>query len=322
MNMDRQFRYELAKRRKPTSTPVTNAAKPPHKNDPNAHIISQRKRRVRPAPLQYPGLTPIPPNETILLTGGIGDVFAVESFFSDQQRELLSTILYATNKADFIRPLFEALPNYPALKDHAVVWSDFSQFWCFLFKQEVIDRTRQSPHPKLGACEDWGIIPKFGQINAGQAVYNGSSFIRHALADVSRFDLPRNYVVISPFSTDKRSGGRDFDQYDWGAALEWLAARNLKGVVVNKGDDAVPLHGRLIDLSNQTTITEAVEILKDGRGYIGIDSWLTVLAAKLFDPPYLAIKSNNTHCYENKHIYFAPKKVFNFIGGSIAKLLT
>ncbi len=265
--------------------------------------------------------SPVPVNQSILLTGGIGDIFAVESFFSDQQRADLSTILYATNKHEAIKPLFESLPNYPNLKNHNIVWSDFNQFWCFLYKHEVMSRLGTNTPPELAACEDWGIIPKFHEINRGRIAYNGSSFINHTIGDITKFPLPSKYIVISPFSTDKRLGSRDFTQQDWGTTLKWLAAHDLNGVVINRGDDKVPVHSRLLDLSNHTTVVEAVEILKKGRGYIGIDSWLSVLAAKIFDSPYIAIKSNNNHCYDNKHIYFAPKKTFEFINGDLGKLL-
>ncbi|MGX9080654.1 hypothetical protein ACWTQY_32910, partial [Klebsiella pneumoniae] len=93
--------------------------------------------------------------------------------------------------------------------NHTVVWDDFSTFWCFLYKKEVVNRLGGAAPPELLACEDWGILPKFDQIKAGQRRYNGSSFLKHRLADVSGFGLTQPYIVLLPFSTDKRNGSRD-----------------------------------------------------------------------------------------------------------------
>jgi len=293
------------------------------KNQPNRdskHIINQRRRRTPVVPCVYQnpsyGL-----NGKILITGGIGDVFAVESFFSDEQRVLLTTILYATHKSEYIKTLFDAIPTYPHLKYHKVIWSDFSNFWCFCYKEELIRRMGSACPQELRDAEDWGIVPKFPVISVGMCKYNGSSFIKHKLADVDKFRLPQNYVVIQPYSTDKRVRQRDYNDADWIATLYWLKKRNMKGVVINKGSDPIPEESCLINLANQTTVLEAAEILKCGKGYVGIDSWLTVLAAKLFDNEWIGIKSINSHCYSNKHIYYAPKTKFDFISQDIVKAL-
>jgi len=291
-----------------------------HLSPDSRQIINQRRRRtpVVPAHYQQPsfGL-----RDTIFVTGGIGDILAIESYFSDEQRVLLHTILYATHKQPAIQELFDALPNYPHLKNHKVVWSDFSQFWCFLYKDEVISRLGTNTPQELREAEDWGIVPKFPILGSGIIKYNGSSFLRFQVADVSKFQLPQNYVIVQPYSSDKRIGYRDFNDADWAATIYWLRKRNIKGVVINKGDEPVPADESIINLSNQTSVLEAVEILKGGRGYIGIDSWLTVLATKVFENDWLAIKSVNGHCYNNKHIYFAPKKTFDFIASDIVKAL-
>jgi ADP-heptose:LPS heptosyltransferase len=123
--------------------------------------------------------------------------------------------------------------------------------------------------------------------------------------------------VLCPFSTDKRSKERDFNAEDWNQTLKFLEQKDIKGVVINSGNDIVPKNSYLIDLSNLTKIEEAVEIVKAAKGYLGIDSWLSVLAAKVFNSLSLQIKSVNSHCLNNAAFYYAPKKEFNFINTKI-----
>jgi hypothetical protein len=317
--MDNDYRIKMALLRKPTRIVAQNALRP-HTPDElrNMEIIRSRKLRL-PQPSEQVHIVDV--NPVVLFTGGIGDIFALESYFTDKQRNSLSTILYATNKQNHIQTLFEALVDYPNLKSHTVVWDDFQNFWCFLFKKEVIDRLGGNAMQELINCEDYGIVTKFQQIKLGKLNYNNSSFLKASLTDVTSFNLPYSYVILAPYSTDKRNSGRDFTQQDWARAIEWIANKDMIGVVINQGNDVVPDHSRIINLSNKTTILEAVEILKKAKAYIGIDTWLSVLAAKLFERPMLAIKSNNHHCYDNKSIYFAPKKTFDFLGNDLGKLL-
>jgi len=129
--------------------------------------------------------------------------------------------------------------------------------------------------------------------------------------------LPENYILISPYSTDKRLKERDFNEEDWNKTLKFLEQKNLQGVIINSGNDIVPKSSYLVDLSNLTKIEEAVEIIKAAKGYLGIDSWLSVLAAKLFNNFSLQVKSVNSHCLNNAAFYYAPKKEFNFIDTKI-----
>jgi ADP-heptose:LPS heptosyltransferase len=157
------------------------------------------------------------------------------------------------------------------------------------------------------------IIPFFDKVKRGEIPYNNSSFILNTVASTERFDLPDRYVTLCPFSNDKRLKTRDFNGDDWAECLKFLKKVDAPGVVLNAGNDHVPTAPNLINLTNGTDITEAVEILKKGFAYLGIDSALSVLAAKLFSPPNLMIKSNNEHCYVNLQCYYAPHSEFSFV---------
>ena len=130
-----------------------------------------------------------------------------------------------------------------------------------------------------------------------------------------------NYFVICPYSSDKRLGNRDFNADDWAYCRKHLRRFDAKGVVINYGKDVVPDSPDIINLSNQTNFLEAAEVLKASKGYIGIDTCWSALAPQLFQAPRLVIKSVNSQCYNERHIYFAPRKEFKFMGRSISEVV-
>lgn len=260
--------------------------------------------------------------KSILITGGIGDFMALESFITQEQRVMLEGIFYATRAAEPIQTLMQSVSNYPNLRNHIVLWKDFSHFFAFNNKEEVLgslskggaDVTARGRRNRwlqiLSHTNDYSIQRKFHLTTLKPFV--GSSFLSNKLTDASRFGL-KDYYVICPYSKDKRNTQRDFKRKDWQATISLLKLFNAKGVVLNQGEDNVPPNPSIINLSNQTNICESIEILKNSKGYIGIDSCLSVLASQLFSPPHLMIKSVNTHCYNHKHIYYAPKTSFEFL---------
>ena len=95
----------------------------------------------------------------------------------------------------------------------------------------------------------------------------------------------------------------------------------MKGVVINYGKDIVPNDSAIINMTNKTSFIEAVGIMNNANGYIGIDTCWSTLASQRFDSPQLAIKSVNKQCYQEQHIYFASKSKFDFMGKSISEVL-
>jgi hypothetical protein len=257
---------------------------------------------------------------SILLTGGLGDILALESHIPEDQRRTLTTIFYATSKKEYIESFFRSLPNYANLKNHIVVWDDFSRFWCFYSKEECIrklNESRKMPPTNFIRCRDFSINKVFNPIKQGTYPFVGSSILRHKVADVERFGLPNNYITLCPYSTDKRVWERDFSLADWEESLKIIRSRNARGVVLNSGNDHVPDIPEIINLSNRTSLPEAVEVMKKATGYIGIDSSLSVLATQLFSQQNLWVKSLNGHLYSNATVYYAPHKDFGFVSRSI-----
>lgn len=239
-----------------------------------------------------------------LITAGIGDWLALEAWLSSADRANLETIYYATRQAKAIRSLVEALPRecFPSLKHHVILWSEWGpclpedQYgaiaWprCFTTAADVAARVRLPPSVK-----DWSIARMFPLAREGQAIWNGSSYLARTLADVKKLQPKTRYAVIAPATEDSRPFNRNYDARDWLNTIDWLTGEGLQGVVVGckqtGSQGKIPRSPNLTDLRGKTTLTESIELLKGAAGYRGIDSWLSILAAELFDWPDLQIKS-------------------------------
>jgi hypothetical protein len=250
-----------------------------------------------------------PHGPAFLFTGGLGDVLALESFFPERVRAALSGLTLACPAAPAVADLFGALPNYPRLKGCTILPTGSAVY----YEKAGVEKA----HGKVMA-EDWSIATRFPTLRGED--YTGSSFLAHRLCQSRSIGQP--YVVVVPHSRWGRWADRSFDAADWQACLDYLAEYELLGVILHEGPEVVEPHPRLLDLTNQTSVTEAVEILKGAEGYLGIDTWLSVLAAKLFAPGRLAVKSVWGHCYEWQHLYFAPCREFPFLKRSLAQCLT
>ena len=236
--------------------------------------------------------------ETVLFTGGIGDVLALESFFSDTKRSNLKKIYYATRAADPIIEIFKVV--YPNCI-HTKIWTDFSRFFCFYSKggvtQELVKANKPVPDD-WRLVQDWSIGPRF---NAPK-VYNKSSAITTKLTNIT--PAVPDYYVIVPFSpNDQRDPSRRFTNEEWVKVIAHLKAKGMKGVIINSGNFEFS-DPQIINLSGKTSILESIEYVKKSKGYIGVDSSLSVLATKILLPDSIKIKSNNGHLMNYKHVYY------------------
>lgn len=258
----------------------------------------------------------------ILITGGVGDVIAIESLMKNEERNSIECIFYATRAATPCIELLTDLPNFPKLKRHLFLWKNFTDIFGFNTKDQLVDKIcayqpedlQQTVRKLVAPVEDWSIAKIFNE----DRPYTYSSFTKYKLADIEKFNLPQDYYCICPYTNnDKRDLRRDYNATDWRETIRILDKKGVTGVIINKGAEAIPQNKRLINLNNKTTVREAIEIIKSGHGYIGIDSAFSVIAAKMYNPENIIIKSLNNHCYRWAHIYYAPMKSFEFMKKTI-----
>lgn len=259
----------------------------------------------------------IQPPWSMLLTGGIGDVFAVESLLTGEERDGLETVYYACPSAKEIVSLMQTLSMrtqlYPRLLNHVVLPTGKTTHYS-------IESVRKAVGGLPAGVRDFSI----GKVFKQKRTYTGSSFLNTPLASISRSVLTaleaRSFVVIVPGSDwGKLPPGRDFDTTDWRRCVEFLRERNLAGVVLRKECHPLPEASAdvLVDLQGKTSIQEAVEVLKCADGYLGVDSCLSVLAVKLFSTARVAVKSIRPHLAATKQWYYLPRTSFDFITGKL-----
>lgn len=238
----------------------------------------------------------------ILLTGGIGDCLSLESFWSPRFKNSIKHLYLACRNASLIKEIFSKIFEVPI----TILWQKRFPFFCFHNEQEV------RRYFNLPSVQDWSIEVRFPQLN--KQTFYGSSTLNQTLAECRTF--PKPYIIIVPDSPNQTRDYR-MNQNDWNKTIQTLEQQDKLGVILNNGEPSKVQHERLIDLTNQTGILESIEILKKADGYIGIDSFMSILAVQKMDRGNIRIKSTNPHLYRHKEVYYAPHLTFPFLGETI-----
>ena len=158
-----------------------------------------------------------------------------------------------------------------------------------------------------------------------EALNKNNRFLNKTYCDVKKkFNLPDNIILICPYTQDNRVNcilcnrshteehnciaTRNFTINDYYNTESILKSNKLTGVIVTDVQNILPdeIKDSFINLSGKTSIEESIEILKVCDGYIGIDSFLSIIATKIFANNNVIIKCYNKHAYEWKGIYWYP----------------
>jgi ADP-heptose:LPS heptosyltransferase len=219
--------------------------------------------------------------------------------------------------------LLKLFSNFSNLQEHYVVWEDFQNIFAFYNKSQVTQLFTTTDR-SLDLAADYSIAIKFPEydelVKHNRKINFRSSVMDYTLADVSSLGLPKDFICICPITTTEKSD-RNFQDRDWNEILEYLRRTDQMGVVLNMSNDPIPEHRHLINLTNRTNLPESIEVLKLSKGYIGIDSCLSVIAAQLFSSQNLMIKSINEHLFRWKHIYYGSHTSFDFIVSDFKQLI-
>ena len=275
-------------------------------------------------------------NNEILITGGIGDFLALDYFYDMSNYK---TIYIITAQADAIKTLIEKFINYKSTNIVAINCNIEFGRKCF-FSLSDINKTGKVPmtlKQDLKFCHDYSILIKFPELRSllignklagsdiGQNYKKGkfvSSLVANKLVDIDGYNLPDKYFFVCHYSENTRYGcticndmhdhkcsvndnERNYIDIDWENTIDILNINKMKGVVIGKIKIPDKYKSNcFIDLVNKTNILESFEILKNAKGYIGIDTCFAVIASKLFIGDKLIIKSINKHGVKSKDIYY------------------
>lgn len=251
----------------------------------------------------------------ILITGAIGDFITVESFVPESQVKKIKKVYLATPKHKSLVELFKLLPNWKNIETE-VLYDDWTKI-PYIENKVHLGNILENKPKNWDKIIDYSIFTIFKPDLLSK--FKGSSFIKNTVSDIKQ-NLPDKFIVIAPNSVMRsQSARKDIDQNEWKNISNYLSQTDQYAVVLGVKEDTynVPSHYRIKNLMGLTSIEESIEILKKANGFIGIDSFLSVLAAQLFDREKILIKSFSIHVMFSKTYYYAPHTKFDFICSQI-----
>jgi hypothetical protein len=234
----------------------------------------------------------------ILFTGGLGDIFAVESWMSDAEKFAVREIYLATPGAKYIKEalayhyLWSKLPITEILTREQIFKSSPSKYCIHSFKELVnVCNSLQiaPPHPRT---IDMSIIKIFSEIRSGERKWNGFGFAFPRI----ECDLVCDFITTSG---DFRISGRSFTQPE----IDLVKGKNNRNIIELR--------------EGKTTFEEYVGLTLGCREFIGIDSAASVLAAidKVnFPDKKIFIRSTNKTWYNHRECWYPPKSLDFFYG--------
>jgi hypothetical protein len=252
-----------------------------------------------------------------LFTGALGDFIGAESFMTNEEKDAVTTILWATRNREEIRAAVDLTDIFPNLKEEKILFDDFcderpTRPWQegdrFINIHKKNDLNRMCglnlSDSEMEAISDHSLDATLEGIFSGQRRFQGSRFAtRSVWPSIAKFQLPQRYVVIHPWS-DAEYNGREFSEQDWVSIIKFLDHIGCKGVVVNKSKHPTPVHSKIIDLTNATSIKETWAIIAAAESCILCASSLACFATKLFPKDRIWLKGGHEHMFSQWATYF------------------
>lgn len=238
----------------------------------------------------------------VLFTCGVGDFIAIETWLTPAEKEAVVVIYWATRARKTIQESINLKLIFPNLQEQislyenwcsAEEWSDdirSGKIYCIQSKSDV---------PTLGTnvgndVIDYSIVKI---LERPETPYSNSAYLRNILADIGKFNLPEKYVCIHPYSSNAIAPFRDISAEEWNSVRKYLNNNNIQGVVIGTHSNKstpIPFDQRLLNLTDRTSIAEALEITKKSSAFIGSSSVFSVLAAKALPEEKVFIKGHHT----------------------------
>ena len=245
----------------------------------------------------------------VLLSGGIGDFLAIESFLTPAEREGVVAIHWATRAR---KALLDVVPvAFPNLREHVIERDDFGAAFTADFCISSRDELPNLPADVL----DWSVGKIADEVRIGARHFTGSTFVQQRLSEPdARLRLP--YVCVHPSSDNASTLERDLTGAEWFAVQQYAQRKELAIVIVNKGSHrlASQVCGAYIDdLSDQLSVLDTIEVVKRAAAFVGCASFPSVIAAKTLPRDRLFVKANSSVKRFSFWLYYAPWHTNDFV---------
>jgi ADP-heptose:LPS heptosyltransferase len=242
--------------------------------------------------------------EYIVITYAVGDFIAVESFLTDKEKENLKGIICLSSgkciphfecisKSKFYNKSCEKICiERPSGIDNFEIRNNL--LIDYLNKNLKIDKNKI-----LIDYNFYNQNNQYKEIIEKENLKN-YSFTKEKLCEIDKFKLPNKYISISAWSYDYKKN-KGFDIEDWHETIKILKYNNIKGVILNNQNwyldnlwfQEILKENCFINLIGETNYFEAMEIVKNSKGFIGIDGSLSIIATQALKEKTIIIKTNN-----------------------------
>jgi len=257
----------------------------------------------------------------IIVLGGIGDFITMDNILSLSSK---FNVIFISKQSICLKKL---LDYYQPEFSHYAVYFNFSVINKPGFNSETEFLTYFDPLKNIAIYDIGDIFNIIKNIskNTPNTILNSFIFNKNDENIVNKYNLPKNYAIIVPYTEDNRIDcnncnrqhteitecklTRNFIHEDYENIFNFLEKKNIIGVVISSKELSIinSFANRMINLSGKTSLIDSFEIAKKSSYYLGIDSFLSIICAKILDADKIYIKCNNKHGINNKNIYFYPK---------------
>ena len=250
----------------------------------------------------------------VLLTCGIGDFIAMESYFTAAERDNVKVIHWATRARTSLMQLVPfVFKNVQWHKIERDTWGPaLSKDYSIASRDEL---------PGLDkSVVDWNVTDIVKEVWGGKRTYGASSLISQSLCRIADLDLPERYCVVHPYSENARTSVRDLSFEEWLAVYDYCRVRKMQIVVVNNGSERFPTLPGVIDMTDKLDLLSAIEVTKGACGFAGSASVFSVVASKKLPKECLFIKGNEILRERYSTFYYAPHTSNSFITDDLRKI--
>lgn len=266
----------------------------------------------------------------IVVSKAIGDFIAFDSFLTDTEKINLKEIIYVSTN--------ESITHFECI--------DKSKFYNKNYKKTIIKPANNienknieikkalinsyfDKNPEIERDKvliDWN----FYKNNSIQdTTIKNYSFVKEKLCEVDKFKLPNEYVSISGW-TYSRAKKRVLSIKEWHEIIKTLKKYNIKGVILNNQTwhlenswftEILKNENCFINLIGKTTFFEAIEIVKNSKYFMGIDSCLSIIATQSLPEDAIKIKSNKgSGSYKLSNYFYSNLKTKKCLVESIKEI--
>lgn len=278
--------------------------------------------------------------DTFIINGAIGDFLLFDSLLTNQIRKRIKKIIIwnpfhpINPKGKLIEKMIKSnfdynpkteikIISYPKLNgginpannlrfSHDMTW--LNSTLNSIIKSEKLDHSKTFIQHRmfLESTKNYKSLDNFKKIvNNSEAE---SSYITRRLTNsIFKHDFMREkYCVIVPYTSPERT----FKPWDLSQTLKILdEVLKMPGIVLT-GHKIKIDNKNIINLAQKTTINESIEITKNAAAYIGVDSFLSIIATECIPENYLAVKAEFfgiNHPYFYNKIKYIKKIMYPFI---------